>query len=165
MPNLYHFVTFSAFHRHQFFNCTCCLCLHAITLSIVSYFTNSMCQLCTISQLFKRFTAITLSILRVFSVYMPWRDKVQNRKFTKQTFTNTLCLQNKIQKFTITLCLQNKTKVYKHVMFTKQNTKKKVYEVKIKFTNTLYLKNKNVQTSTNTICLQDKILNKSLQTR
>ena len=42
-------------------------------------------------------------------------------------FTDKLCLQNKQmftkQKFTNKLCLQNKTKVYKHVMFTKQNTK------------------------------------------
>ena len=73
--------------------------------------------------------------------------------FTKQKFTNTLCLQNKTnvciqvmfikqviftkqntkQKFTNTLCLQNKnkTKVYiqvmfiKQVRFTKQNTKEK----------------------------------------
>ena len=36
--------------------------------------------------------------------------------FTKQTFREKLCLQNK-------------TKVYKHVMFTKQNnTKQKVYK-------------------------------------
>ena len=68
---------------------------------------------------------------------------------TKSMFTNTLCLQNKIQKFTNTLCLQNKTnvykanvyktKVYKHVMFTKQNTKQKVYKTKLNITNTLYL--------------------------
>ena len=37
-----------------------------------------------------------------------------------------LCLQKKC---TEKLCLQNKTKVYKHVMFTKQNnTKQKVYK-------------------------------------
>ena len=47
------------------------LVLHAMTLSCFSNLTYSMCQLCTFSQLFQRFTAITLSILRVFSVYMP----------------------------------------------------------------------------------------------
>ena len=60
--------------------------------------------------------------------------------FIKHKFTNTLCLQNKIQNTKFTkqnkslqtryvdktkisdkLCLQNKTKVYKHVMFIKQN--------------------------------------------
>ena len=33
-----------------------------------------MCQLCTTSQLFQRFTAITLSILRVFSNFVPFRN-------------------------------------------------------------------------------------------
>ena len=47
--------------------------------------------------------------------------------------------------------LRNKTKIYKHVMFTNQNTKQKVYKTKQMFINTL--------------CLQNKIQNKSLQAR
>ena len=43
----------------------------------------------------------------------------QNRKFT-----NTLCLQNKMFTEKVCLQIQNKTKVYKYVIFTKQN---KVY--------------------------------------
>ena len=55
--------------------------------------------------------------------------------FAKQT--------NVYQKqFTDKLCLQSKTKVYKHIMFTKQNMKQKVYKTKLKFTNTLCLQNK-----------------------
>ena len=42
---------------------------------------------------------------------------------------------------------QTKQFFYKHVMFTKQNTKQKVYETKPKFTNTL--------------CLQTKIQNRT----
>ena len=76
----------------------------------------------------------------------------------KQKFTNTLCLQNKTNVYKTkvykhvmftktkykTESLQNETKVYKHVMFTKQNTKQKFI---------------------NTLCLQNKTQNKSLQTR
>ena len=58
---------------------------------------------------------------------------------TKLKFTNTSCFQNKSN-----VCKRNvyKTKVYKYVMFTKQNTKQKVYKTKQKFTNTLCLQNK-----------------------
>ena len=67
-----------------------------------------------------------------------------NKSLQNQSLTKTLCLQNKIkslqtsyvyktkvykhviftkQEFTEKLCLQNKTKIYNHVMFIKQNTK------------------------------------------
>ena len=49
---------------------------------------------------------------------MSIKQVMYRKQNTKQTFTNTLCLQNK-------------TNVYKHVMFTKQNTKQKVYKTKI----------------------------------
>ena len=65
--------------------------------------------------------------------------------FTKQKFTSTLCL---------------KIKMYRQVMFTKENnTKQKslqtryVYKTKLKFTDKLYLQNK---TFTNTLCLQNR---------
>ena len=177
MPTLYHFATFSAFHRHHFVNFTCFLCLHAITLSSFSHFANSMCNFVP----FRNFFSVSPPSLCQFYVFLVFtchyfmfikqlifttqmftkqkftntlclQNKIQNRKFTKQKFTNTLCLQNKIQKLTNTLCLQNKrnvyktnvykTKVYKHIMFTKQNTKQKVYKTKLKFTNTLFLQNK-----------------------
>ena len=86
---------------------------------------------------------------KVYKHVMFTKQMFTTQMFTKQKFTNTFCLQNKIQKFTNTLCLQNKTNVYKtnvyktkvynHVMFTKQNTKQKVFKTKLKFTNTLYL--------------------------
>ena len=71
------------------------------------------------------------------------------------------CLQQ--QQITDMLCLQNKTKVYKHVMFTKQNTKQRVYKTKLKFTNTLCLQNK-IQKFTNTLCLQNRKFTKQNKT-
>ena len=93
---------------------------------------------------------------------------------TKQKFTNTLCLPNKINVYNTNIC---KTKVYKHVMFTRQNTKQKVYKTKLNFTNTSRLQNKNFRQvmftkqnkvkceQTNYVYKTNKCLqNKSLQT-
>ena len=49
---------FVPFHCHDF-------------VKFFSYFTKPVHQLCIISQLFQRFTAITLSISLIFRVYMP----------------------------------------------------------------------------------------------
>ena len=49
---------FVPFHRHHF-------------VKFLSYFIKPVHQLCIISQLFQRFTAITLSISLIFRVYMP----------------------------------------------------------------------------------------------
>ena len=78
----------------------------------------------------------------------------------KQTFTYTICLQNKNKIKSLQTSYVYKTKVYKHVMFTKQ---------KQMFTNTLCLLNKNVQVSyvyktkqrfTYKLYLQNKIQNR-----
>ena len=78
------------------------------------------------------------------------QNKKQKVYKTILMFTNTLCLQNKMQN----KCLQTryvyktkyntnvyKTKVYKHVMFTKQMSTTQMFR-KQKFTNTLCLQNK-----------------------
>ena len=57
---------------------------------------------------------------------------VKQVMFTKEKFTNTLCLQNKTNVYIQVMFI-------KQVMFTKQNTKQKV---------------------TNTLCLQNKIQNR-----
>ena len=79
-----------------------------------------------------------------------YKDVMFTKQNTKQKFTNTICLQNKTNFYNTNVY---KTKVYKHVMFIKQNTTQKVYKTKLKFTNTLYLLNKNF----GKLCLQNKI--------
>ena len=118
---------------------------------------------------------------------------LQNKQmFTKQKNTDKLCLQNKtkvckhvlfikenkslqkkIQRFTNTLCLQNETnvyntnvykiKVYKHVMFTKRNTKQKVYKTKLMFRNTLCLQNTKVYKHVMFTKQKKRLQNKCLQ--
>ena len=87
----------------------------------------------------------------MFTTQMFTKQNTKQKVYkTKQKFTNTLCLQNKIQynKFTSTLCLHNKTNVYNTNVYKTKVYNTNVYKTKQSktnfFTDRLYLQNKHV---------------------